>query len=157
MCSKEFSYNLIHLYKINCMSLIIKVNLLNDDFSQEYADQHNDGNESELNRHYEWQDELEVSSDVSKIEMIENGTYTLAGEMNDGQQFSYDIPKMRLFNVQSNDAMDVIIGCSESLLAEFKVEGNELLEICLKDYEPLSNPVPGVYISAQEFPKDLID
>lgn len=138
------------------MALTVKVYLLNDDFSQEYADTHNDGNESELNRHYEWQDELEVTSDVKKIEVIENGTYTLAGEMED-RQFSYDVPKMRLFSVQSNDAMDLLIGCSESLLADYKVEGNELLEIYLKDYEPLSNPVPGVYIAAQEFPKDLID
>ena len=138
------------------MALTVKVYLLNDDFSQEYADTHNNGNESELNRHYEWQDELEVTSDVKKIEVIENGTYTLAGEM-EGRQFSYDVPKMRLFSVQSNDAMDLLIGCSESLLADYKVEGNELLEIYLKDYEPLSNPVPGVYIAAQEFPKDLID
>ena len=138
------------------MALTVKVYLLNDDFSQEYADTHNDGNESELNRHYEWQDELEVTSDVKKIEVIKNGTYALAGEM-DGRQFSYDVPKMRLFSVQSNDAMDLLIGCSESLLSDYKVEGNELLEIYLKDYEPLSNPVPGVYIAAQEFPKDLID
>ncbi|MFZ9027897.1 MAG: hypothetical protein ACO2Z9_02715 [Crocinitomicaceae bacterium] len=139
------------------MALTVKVYLLNDDFSQEYADMHNDGNESELNRHYEWQDELEVTSDVKKIEVVKNGTYTLAGELADGRQFSYDVPKMRLFSVQSNDAMDLLIGCSESLLSDYKVQDNELLEIFLKDYEPLSNPVPGVYIAAQEFPKDLID
>ncbi len=139
------------------MALTVKVYLLNDDFSQEYADEHNDGNESELNRYFEWQDELEVTSDVNNIEVIKNGTYTLAGETSDGRQFSYDISKMRLFSVQSKDSMDLLIGCSESLLSEYKVEGNELLEIYLKDYEPLSNPVPGVYIAAQEFPKDLIE
>lgn len=139
------------------MALTVKVYLLNDDFSQEYADTHNDGNESELNRHYEWQDELEVTTDVQKVEVVKNGTYTLAGEMADGRQFSYEVPKMRLFSVQSNDAMDLLIGCSESLLSDYKIQGNELLEIYLKDYEPLSNPVPGVYIAAQEFPKDLID
>lgn len=139
------------------MALTIKVYLLNDDFSQEYADTHNEGKESELNRHYEWQDELEVTSDVKKIEVIKNGTYTLAGEMPEGRQFSYDVSKMRLFSIQSNDAMDLLIGCSESLLSDYSIEGNQLLEIYLKDYEPLSNPVPGVYIAAQEFPKDLIE
>lgn len=139
------------------MALTIKVYLLNDDFSQEYADMHNSGKESELNRHYEWQDELEVTSDVKKIEEIKNGVYTLAGEMSDGRQFSYEVPKMRLFSIQSNDAMDLLVGCSESLLADNKITGESMLEIYLKDYEPLSNPIPGVYIAAQEFPKDLIE
>lgn len=139
------------------MALTIKVNLLNDDFSQEYADQHNQGKESELNRHYEWQDELEVTSNVKNIEEIKNGVYTLAGTMSDGRQFSYEVPKMRLFSIQSSDSMDLLIGCSESLLADYNIVGVELLEIFLKDYEPLSNPIPGVYIAAQEFPKDLIE
>lgn len=139
------------------MSLTLKVYLINDDFSQEYADTHNEGKESELNRHYEWQDELEITSDVKNIEEIKNGTYTLAGEMPDGRQFSYEVPKMRLFSIQSSDSMDLLVGCSESLLHDLKIDGNELLEIYLKDYEPLSNPVPGIYIAAQEFPKDLID
>lgn len=139
------------------MALTIKVNLLNDDFSQEYADQHNQGKESELNRHYEWQDELEVTSNVKNIEEIKNGVYTLAGTMPDGRQFSYEVPKMRLFSIQSSDSMDLLIGCSESLLADYNIVGVELLEIFLKDYEPLSNPIPGVYIAAQEFPKDLIE
>lgn len=139
------------------MALTIKVYLLNDDFSQEYADQHNEGRESELNRHYEWQDELEVTSDVKKIEIIRNGIYTLAGQMPDGRQFSYEVPKMHLFSIQSNDSMDLLVGCSESLLADYKIDGVNLLEIYLKDYEPLSNPIPGVYIAAQEFPKDLIE
>lgn len=139
------------------MALTIKVYLLNDDFSQEYADTHYGGKESELNRHYEWQDELEVTTDVENIDVIQNGTYLLAGELADGQKFSHDVMKMRLFNIHSKDAEDVVVGCSESLLANFKVNACESIEIYLKDYEPLSNPVPGIYIAAQEFPKDLID
>ena len=139
------------------MALTIKIYLLNDDFSQEYADQHNEGKESELNRHYEWQDELEVTSDVHNIEVVPNGIYTLSGEIPDGPKFSYEVPKMRLFKIESRDTDDLMVGCSESLLANFEVKGTDLLEIYLKDYEPLSNPVPGVYIAAQEFPKELID
>jgi hypothetical protein len=29
--------------------------------------------------------------------------------------------------------------------------------VYLKDFEPMSNPVPGIYIAAQEFPKELIE
>lgn len=139
------------------MALTVRVYLLNDDFSQEYADTHNNGNESELNRHYEWQDELAVTSNVKNIEVIENGTYVLSGQMPDGHQFSYDVPRMRLFNIESTDSNDLLIGCSESLLSKFNIEGTGLIEIYLKDYEPLSNPIPGIYIAAQEFPEDLID
>ena len=30
------------------------------------------------------------------------------------------------------------------------------LLVYLKDYEPLTNPIPGIYIAAQEFPKELM-
>ena len=30
------------------------------------------------------------------------------------------------------------------------------IQVTLKELEPMSNPVPGIYIAAQEFPKELI-
>ena len=42
------------------MHCTVRVYLHNDHFSQEYADEHNNGQESELNRRFEWEDELEI-------------------------------------------------------------------------------------------------
>lgn len=135
----------------------IHVYLLNEHFSQEYADTHNNGNESELNRRYEWEDELSISSKVEEVKMIENGEFPLQGTYGNGETFLINVPNMRLFSIISN-GHESYIGCSESILDSCKLEKNEdySIEIYLKDYEPMANPIPGIYIASQEFPKELI-
>lgn len=141
------------------MKCTVRIYVLNDHFSQEYADIHNNGEDSELNRKYRWQDELSITSEVKSIEMIENATYPLQGVMPDGGAFSIDVAKMTLFCISSQDADDVYVGCSQSIIDSYEiVEGDEFeLKIFIKDDEPLANPVPGIYIASKEFPKELID
>lgn len=135
----------------------IHVYLLNDHFSQEYADMHNQGNESELNRRHEWEDELSISGNVDSVEMIEKGVYPLQGTYGNGDPFSIDIPNMRLFEIRSGEQLS-LIACSESILSSCSIDDNNgfHITIYLKDFEPMANPIPGVYIASQEFPKDLI-
>ena len=48
---------------------------------------------------------------------------------------------------------------SESILDsyDFNVSDEKsILNVYLKDYEPLANPLPGVYIATKEFPNQLI-
>ena len=133
--------------------------LLNDHFSVEHANENFNGEESELNRRHQWEDELEIKTEVSDVHVEENGTYVIQGTLPDGGAFSHDVLKMRLFNIANGDQVVAQLACSESIISSFEIEKNEdsfIVNIFIKDDEPLANPIPGVYIAAQEFPKELI-
>ena len=130
--------------------------LLNDDFSVEHAKANHDGNESENNRFHEWEDELNITTKVTGVEMHEDVSFPLQGQFPDGKDFNFDITKMRLFELSGEQK--TILGCSESLFDSYEwIKGeNFTLKVYLRDYEPLTNPIPGIYITAQEFPKELM-
>ena len=47
---------------------------------------------------------------------------------------------------------------SESIVDSYtfeKEEGEAQFKVYIKDYEPLADPIPGVYIASKEFPTDL--
>lgn len=142
------------------MQCSIHFYLLNSDFSEEHADLHHGGEESEFNTLYEWEDELTVTSDVLSIETIPFASYPLQGVDPDGKEFAHDVENMRLFEIIANDGPNFYVGCSESILDSYSKENLDdemiILKVYLKDYEPMSNPIPGIYIASQEFPKDLI-
>jgi hypothetical protein len=128
-------------------------------YSQELADAEHDGNQSIDNIKYEWEDELSISSDVTSVTELTDVVYPLAGMDENNEAFQFDIPNMRLFEICSSDAPNVFVGASESIVSSTKLEkttDSYTLEIYLKDYEPMSNPTPGIYIAAKSFPKELI-
>lgn len=132
--------------------------LLNEHFSIEHAEAHHNGEESEMNPKFEWEDELSITNDISDIEIHENAIYPLQGDMPDGEPFHFEVPKMRLFELKS-EIGSTFIGCSESILDAYELETIDdtyILKVIIKELEPMSNPTPGIYIAAQEFPKDLI-
>lgn len=132
--------------------------LLNIDFSQEHADANHNGEESENNLRYEWEDHLSLSNTISKVNTIE-GAFPLQGELPDGTPFKEEVDKMLLFECEGEDASKTYFACSKQLIESYAIEEVEdviTLKVFFKDYEPLSNPVPGVYIAAQDFPKKLI-
>lgn len=142
--------------KMNCKAHFY---LLNEHFSIEHAEANNNGEESELNLKYEWQDELEVTSDVIDCSVEQGGTYTIQGQFEDGEAFSFDINSMRVFNLKDSNGGITQLACSESIIDSYELytlEDCYELNVFIKDYEPLSNPIPGVYIAAQDFPKELI-
>jgi hypothetical protein len=128
-------------------------------YSQELADEQHEGNQSIDNIKYEWEDELSISSDVISVTELSDVAYPLAGMNEHNEAFQFDIPNMRLFEIQSSDAPKVYIGASESIVSSATVEKTDesyTIEIFLKDYEPMSNPTPGIFIAAKSFPKELI-
>lgn len=132
---------------------------LNDDFSQEYADTHNGGKDSELNRRYDWEDELALTNEVTRVDVQEDGTFLLEGQFADGTSFAEEIPHMLVFDVLGLDHSVTRMGCSSSMLSYHELVTTEeemVLKVFLKDYEPFSNPIPGIYIASQDFPKALI-
>ena len=139
------------------MKCSIHFYLLNEHFSIEHAEANHEGKESEMNRKFEWEDELNVPQGVDSYRMLENSTYSLQG-FKDEEPFAFEVPKMRLFELVSGDATS-FVGCSESILEScevVEVEEGIAIKFYIKDYEPMSNPVPGVFIASQEFPKELI-
>lgn len=141
------------------MNCKIHIYLLNDLYSQELADLEHEGNQSIDNIKYEWEDELSISSDVTSVKEISDVDYPLAGMDENNEAFQFDIPNMRLFEICSSDAANVYVGASESIVSSTKLEQTTdtyTIEIFLKDYEPMSNPTPGIFIAAKSFPKELI-
>lgn len=138
---------------------IVNVYLLNEHFSPEYAEAQHNGKESENNLRYEWEDEFAITSDVLSVTAIENASLPLQGEMPDGQIFSHEVTRMLLFEIASSDAPTTYVGASASIVDSYEIDqsGEDIrLKIFLKDYEPMSNPIPGIYIASKEFPKELI-
>jgi hypothetical protein len=138
---------------------IVNVYLLNEHFSPEYAEAQHNGKESENNLRYEWEDEFAITSDVLSVTAIENASFPLQGEMPDGQIFSHEVTRMLLFEIASSDAPTTYVGASASIVDSYEIDqsGEDMrLKIFLKDYEPMSNPIPGIYIASKEFPKELI-
>ena len=138
---------------------VFNVFLLNEHFSPEYAEAQHGGKDSENNRRYDWEDEFAITSSVKKIEVLEGVEYPLRGVLPDGKEFSYDVPSMLVFKIVSEDAPETYIGASQSIVDRYEqeeLEGKVRIRIYLKDYEPMANPIPGVYIASKEFPKELI-
>jgi hypothetical protein len=140
------------------MKLSAHFYLLNDDFSPEYAEANHGGQESENNPLYQWEDELEVD-ELEDVVVCENGSYTLAGETDQIGTFSFELSNMLVFELQQSNGIHGAFALSNSLVNHFElidsVDGKEL-KVFIKDYEPLTNPIPGVYIAAKQFPKELI-
>ncbi|MFT5859365.1 MAG: hypothetical protein ACI865_001466 [Flavobacteriaceae bacterium] len=145
----------IFALKIKIMQCTVHFFLLNDDYSVEHADA-NGVEESAINRKYEWRDELKITTDVTNVVENSEVEYPLVGSFEDGEEFSFAIPGMRLFTLSGEE--NVIIGCSEALFDSVKIESTEeiTVNIYLKDYEPLTNPIPGIYICTGDFPKELV-
>lgn len=141
------------------MKLTAHFFLLNDHFSPEYAEANHGGNESENNPLYEWEDELEVSEGLKSVKLLRNSNFNLEGELPSGEPFCHSVEKMFLIEMQMESGQSGFFGVSESILESFTIEGDEkesTVKVFIKDYEPLANPIPGVFIASKEFPKPLI-
>lgn len=140
------------------MTCRIHFYLLNDHYSQEYADEHNNGEPSEMNRKFLWEDEFAIKTNVTKVDSRDYEMYSLQGK-NGEEAFTEEIADMRLFYLMDMDTPVAVVGCSEVLLDSYFIEENDdeiVLEAYMKGEEPLANPVTGIYIASRYFPESLI-
>lgn len=131
--------------------------MLNDDFSPEYAEANHGGKESDNNPLYEWEDEFSVSEDLEDVFVEEKSVYLLQGETDEGP-FSYELPNMLVARLKMKNGLVGAFAISESIVDSYTFEKEEnvaQLKVYIKDYEPLADPIPGVYIASKEFPTDL--
>jgi hypothetical protein len=131
---------------------------LNDLFSQELADKHHAGEETADNHRYHWEDELEVQ-EVLRVNIKEDGVYSLRGTLGSGTDFSYEIGRVTLINLTLLAGKEVQFAISNQLLNSIKQTNNaerQHIRVELKDNEPFINPIPGVYIANHDVPNELL-
>lgn len=141
------------------MRVVAHFYLVNEDFSPEYAEANFDGEESENNIRYYWEDSLSVKNEIASIERLTDSVYVLQGNMPDGKPFSFDIPSMTQFLLKGKDGSVTPLAFSSTIYHEFTEDKNGdevMIKVYFKDYEVFSNPIPGVYITAENFPEELM-
>jgi len=141
------------------MKLNVHFYMLNDHFSQEHADAQHNGEESENNLKYEWEDELAIKDPIKEVIVNRKSIYTIKGALGENETFAYDIPQTLVFDIVGEDNTITQMACSESIIENFELldleNGDQLLNVYLVEIEPHTNPIPGIYIALQEFPKEL--
>ena len=128
---------------------------LSSDFSQEHADAHHEGQESENNVKIRWEDEILISQGAVFKEASE-GEFTLQGETDKGS-FTYVIPNMMLETFTAENG-ETIIAVSKSLILDSSEESSDELvhkKIYMTDEDVIVNPFPGLYVSVADFPEEL--
>lgn len=145
------------------MKVFVTFKELNPDYDQEYANEYQDGHESENNWKVKWQTGPIPYKDISEIRVLDNETFKLLGTTNEKTDFSYDIPNMTILQCITNDSQILQFAVSKTLLQRtHKVYNNKYKTMRFYFYfVPNSIPItnnwePGVYIFIEDFPKELI-
>ena len=140
------------------MNLHLHFILVNSEFNQGLANDLHEGQETEDNIKHLWEDELKVSEPVKDFKIRNNAIYTLAGYFPNGEEFSFEIWDMTIVDCITDNGKQMQFAISKKLLKKTdKVVDKEEthLYFYLRDTFPLENPMNGVYILKQDFPKEL--
>jgi hypothetical protein len=136
---------------------VVKCSLLNGLFSQAFADSMHNGEESEDNTRFQWEDELLVRG-IQNIQVSDSNTYDLTVIHPSNGEFTYAIAHMRVVNLCHEGSQHTTMAVSERLVSSFSLEETSeayILNIELKDDEPFINPIAGVYIANRDIPSEL--
>ncbi len=141
------------------MKVTINVKLVNSKFNQAYADKDNEGDETEDNIKYLWEDEFEVQGNVSNFKVINNTTYLLKGLYPDDEEFCFEIPDMTVLECTMDNGSVTLLPFSKKAISKTeKIDSkNELLfNVQLKSVREVVNPMTGVYILKEDYPEELL-
>ncbi len=135
--------------------------LVNSEFNQGIANDLHEGQETEDNIKYLWEDEMQVSGPVKDFKIKNNAIYKLAGYLPDNSMFSYDIWDMTIIECTTESGNQMQFAVSKKLLKKTDKVVDEKssdthLYFYLRDALPLENPMNGVYILKSDFPKELM-
>lgn len=142
------------------MKFTLRIKCVNPQFSQELADKHHNGKESEDNIHYLWEDELEVKRNVVAFKVRNNVPYTLSGEMGNGEKFSHEIPACTIIDCTLDDGSLAHFPFSKRIIRDTEKkqsrDGGQLwLTVYLKGKMKIVSPFEGAYFAKEDFPFDL--
>lgn len=141
------------------MKVTINVKLVNSKFNQAYADKDNEGDETEDNIKYLWEDEFEVQGNVTHFKVVNNTTYLLKGLYPDDEEFCFEIPDMTVLECTLDNGSVTLLPFSKKAISKTeKIDGkNELLfNVQLKSVREVVNPMTGVYILKEDYPEELL-
>ena len=142
------------------MIVTINVKLVNSKFDQAYADRDNEGEETEDNIRYLWEDEFEVKGNVTNFKVINNTTYLLKGLYPNDDGFSFEIPDMTVLECTLDHGSITLLPFSKKAISKTeKVETKKDLtfNVFLKSTKEVINPMTGVYILKDDYPKELLE
>lgn len=142
------------------MIVTINVKLVNSQFNQAYADKENEGEETEDNIKYLWEDEFEVQGNVTNFKVINNTTYLLNGLYPNDDEFSFEIPDMTILECTLDNGSTTLLPFSKKAIS--KTEKKETKKsmtfyVHLKSIREVVNPMTGVYILKDDYPKELLE
>lgn len=141
------------------MKVTINVKLVNSKFNQAYADKENEGEETEDNIKYLWEDEFEVQGNVTNFKVINNTTYLLNGLYPNDDEFSFEIPDMTVLECTLDDGSVTLLPFSKKAISKTeKTESKNAMTffVHLKSIREIVNPMTGVYILKDDYPEELL-
>jgi hypothetical protein len=142
------------------MTVTINVKLVNSKFSQAYADKENEGEETEDNIKYLWEDEFEVQGNVTNFKVINNTSYLLNGLYPNDDEFSFEIPDITVLECTLDNGSITLLPFSKKAISKTeKVETDKKITfyVQLKSIREVVNPMTGVYILKDDYPKELLE
>ena len=141
------------------MKVTINVKLVNSKFNQAYADKENEGDETEDNIKYLWEDEFEVQGTVNNFKVINNTTYLLNGLYPNDDEFSFEIPDMTVLECTLDNGSVTLLPFSKKAINKTEKKETEngfTFYVQLKSIREVVNPMTGVYILKDDYPKELL-
>ncbi len=142
------------------MKVTINVKLVNSKFNQAYADKENEGEETEDNIKYLWEDEFEVQGNVANFKVVNNTSYQLKGLYPDNDEFCFDIPDMTVLEcTMDNGSMTLLPFSKKAINKTDKTDTKTGMTffVQLKSIRDVVNPMTGVYILKDDYPKELLE
>ncbi len=142
------------------MKVTINVKLVNSKFDQAYADKDNEGDETEDNIKYLWEDEFDVQGNVTNFKVNNNGNYLLKGLYPNDDEFCFEVPDMTILECTMDNGSQTLIPFSRKAInkTEKKETENGIhFFMYLKSIKDIINPMQGVYILKDDYPKELLE
>lgn len=142
------------------MNLHLHFILVNSEFNQGLADDLYEGQETEDNIKYLWEDELKVAAPVKDFKIKNNNTYLLEGYLPNNEKFSFEIPDVTTCDCITEAGEKMQFAISKKLIKKTEkridTEQDEThMYFYLRDSHKIENPMNGVYIVRTDFPKEL--
>lgn len=98
------------------MKLHISFKQINSDYSQDYANQYNFGEESYNNQKYHWAISFEINEEVDKISINKNQNVIFNNFIEDGKHYDLVAKKVTLIQIYKRDKVYAQYVISDELL-----------------------------------------
>ncbi len=142
------------------MKVTINVKLVNSKFNQAYADKENEGDETEDNIKYLWEDEFEVQGNVTNFKVVNNTSYLLKGLYPNNDEFCFEIPDMTVLECTMDNGSMTLLPFSKKAISKTEktdTKNGMTFYVQLKSIRDVVNPMAGVYILKDDYPKELLE